>query len=899
MAASRSGESQVHSPLLGTKLRAPVDVRDHRERPRLSAQLDRGLDDRTRLTLLSAPPGYGKTVTVAGWLEARGMPRAWLSLDPADNDIARLAHYLAAALRSVRPEAGAVTAGLFSPGSNTTPDFVGAVLVDAMAATDEPFVLVLDDYHVITAEPVQRLVRFLIEHGPPFARLVLLTREDPPLPLARLRAHGRLVELRADDLRYSVDEASAYLADAGLALEPDLIARLVERTEGWIAGLQLAAISLRERPDAAALVDAFSGSQRFVLDYLADEVLDCVDGDLRSFLIRTSIAERFDVGLCRVLSGRDDVDALLTRAERANLFLVPLDTERRWYRYHHLFADYLRALLAEDERRELHERAADYLEGRGLVPAAIDHALAAGSLDRAVGLIEREATATFEAGELPTLLGWLDALSDDRVAASGELVSLRGWALFLTGQLAAAKTCADGHPIAPGAAGPAEGRLSALRVVLDLFFPSEPGAGHLGQAALDLLGADDSVRTLTLLALGTARLSRGEWVAAIETLRPALDSARRTGQSMTAAAAATVLGLALVVIGSRSEAEALAHELLEEGPAPGSQAGAAAWFVVHWLLGIARYEAGDPPEARAELERGFAAAARFRLGRTFGLGVPDSYLALARQATGSPEAALETVRAVARDARAAGASRVVAQVAETEARIRLMQGDLAGAATWADRPMTNVEGGGTDPGRQPRDVMVARVRLAQRRSAEARSLLATARGEAEVANSVAELITIGILDATVAEATGRRAAARRSLEAAVRLAAPGGYVQRFVDDGRSVAHLLPLVRKASPAFVDRVIAAVAAAAASGRPAPPAPRGGPLWAGAAGQLLEPLTARELDVLRLMAEGATNADIADRLAFSLGTAKWHVGNVRAKLGVTNRTAALVRAQELGLV
>ena len=319
--------------------------------------------------------------------------------------------------------------------------------------------------------------------------------------------------------------------------------------------------------------------------------------------------------------------------------------------------------------------------------------------------------------------------------------------------------------------------------------------------------------------------------------------------------------------------------------------------MVHWLLGIARYEAGDPPEARAELERGFTAAARFGLVRTFGLGVPDAYLALARQATGSPEAALETVHAVARDARATGAIRVVAQAAETEARIRLMQGDLAAAAAWADRPMTNVDGGVTDPQRQPRDVMVARVRLAQSRSAEARSLLAAARDEAEAANSVAELITIGILDAAVAEATGRRAAARRSLEAAVRLAAPGGYVQRFVDDGRSVAHLLPLVRKASPAFVDRVIAAVVDAGGPGRAG--ARIGRAVWQDATGQLLEPLTARELDVLRLMAEGATNADIASRLAVSLGTAKWHVGNVRAKLGVANRTQALVRAQELGLV
>jgi len=896
MASLRSGESQARSPLVGTKLRAPVEVRDYRERSRLSAQLDAALDDTTRLTLLSAPPGYGKTVAVTGWLATRGGPFGWLSLDPADNDLARFARYLAAALRPVRPDAGAAMLGLFGPGTNPTPDLVGAIVVDAMAASDAPFVLVLDDYHVVTAEPIQRLVRFLIEHGPPFVHLVLLAREDPQLPLARLRAHGRLVELRADDLRYTVEEASAYIVDADVVLEPDLVERLVGRTEGWIAGLQLAAISLRDRPDAATLVEAFGGSQRFVLDYLADEVLGQVDDDLRSFLVQTSIAERFDAGLSRALTGRDDAEALLARAERTNLFLVALDAERRWYRYHRLFADYLRAQLTDDERRALHGRAATYLEAHSLGPEAIDHALAAGSLDRAIELIEREARATFEAGEFATLFGWLEALPAASVSANEELVSLQGWALFLTGQMAAARRCVDSHPIAPGSPGPAEGRLYALRALLASFFPGEPGATDLARAGLALLGEDDPVRALTLFALGTAKLAQGDWSGAIETLRPALETARRTGQSMTAAASATMLGVGLIATGARPEAEALSREVIEGSPGSGSPGRPATWFLVHWLLGLARYEAGDLVEARVELERGYAAATRFGLARQ-SLGAVVPYLALVRQATGSPEASLDAVRAVARDARAAGMTRVAAQAAETEARIRLLQGDLDAAATWAAQTRADADRGASDAWGRPRDLTIARIRLAQSRPAEARSLLAAARAAAETDHSVAELITIGILEAAVAEAAGRHASARRSLEAGVRLAAPGGYVQRFVDDGRGVAHLLPLVRKASPAFVDRVIAAVADAGGPRRAA--ARVGRKVWQDGSGQVLEPLTARELDVLRLMAQGATNAVIADRLGVSLGTAKWHVGNVRAKLGVANRTAALVRAQELGLV
>ena len=767
-----------------------------------------------------------------------------------------------------------------------------------IASVDAQFVLVLDDYQVVSAEQVHRLVRFLIERGPPFAHLVILTRADPPLPLARLRAHGRLVEVRADDLRCNSQEASAYLAAAGVSLAPELVEHLLDRTEGWIAGLQLAAISLRDRPDAAALIESFHGSRRFVLDYLADEVLAGLDDDLRSFLVRTSVADRFTPELCRELTGREDAALLLDRVQRANLFLVPLDADGRWYRYHRLFADYLRSQLGEDERRHLHELAADYFVRAGSDTEAIAHLLAAGSVDRAFDLVERVARQTFDAGELATLLGWLDALPPERVASNVELVSFRGWALFLTGQIAAAKAAADGHPLAPGSRGQAEGRLYALRALLAPFFPGESDAENLARAGLELLGKDDSIRALTLLALGTALLAAGEWASALETLRPALDAARHTGQPMAVVTAVTMLGLGLNAIGARPEAETLCRGMLEESAGQRGREGDGSWYLARWLLGLVRYEAGDLIEARRELERGYAAAARFGFARQ-SLGALVSYLALARQATGSPEAALEAVRAVARDARAAGMTRVATQAAETEARIRLLQGDLTGAAQWADRPMTGArEGHASDLWQGPRDLTIARIRLAQSRATEARSLLGPAKAAAEATGSVAELITIGVLDAAVAERTGRRAAARRALEEAVRLASPGGYVQRFLDDGKSIAYLLPLVRKASPAFVDQVIAAFDAS--SGSPGAASPRAGRLvWRDEHGQLLETLTARELDVLQLMAQGATNAAIADRLAVSLGTAKWHVGNVRAKLGATNRTQALVRAQKLGLV
>jgi len=848
------------------------------------------------LTLLSAPPGYGKTVAVTGWLASRGLAHAWLSLDPADDDLARFTRYLAAALRPVRAGAAEVMTGLFGPGTSPSPDLVGATLLEAMAARDDPFALVLDDYHAISSEPIQKLVRVLIERGPPFVHPILLTREDPLLPLARLRAHRQLVELRADDLRYTTEEAGAYLADAELRLEPQLVGRLVERTEGWIAGLQLATISLRDRADPAAVIEAFGGSQRFVLDYLADEVLGLVDDELRTFLIQTSVAERFTAELCRQLTGREDAEALIARAEMTNLFLVALDAERRWYRYHHLFADYLRSLLTSDERRELHERAADYFERYGHGAEAIEHALSAGSIDRAVRLIEREGRAAFEAGELTTLMRWLDALPPDSVSASRELVWLRAWALFETGRLAAAVAMAESHLATAAPRGPAEGRLLVLLALLATV--TRPDAEELAHEALELVGGDTYFRSLAVEAAGYAALARGDYRTAVGTMRQALGLARQVGHPMAVLPAVNPLGHALVLTGERGAAEGLCRQVLAQYADPEGRPPPIAWSA-RVVLGIARYEANDVVEARRELEAGFAAAAGLGIGRPT-LGWAVAYLALARLASGEPEAALEALRISERDARVTGMD-LPSLAGETEARVRLRQGDVAAAVAWADRAIPVVPQASTlvEIVRSSLEVSLARVRLAQGKPAEARVLLARARASFEAWNAVADLITADILGAAAADSGGSRSEALTALGSAVRLAAPGGYVRRFVDDGRGVSQLLPLVRKGAPDFVDVLIAALVAEPAVVPSQPRKTHGPSLWESPQGELLETLTARELEVLRLMAAGASNAAIASGLSVSLGTAKWHVGHVLAKLDATNRTQALVRAQGLGLV
>ena len=570
--------------------------------------------------------------------------------------------------------------------------------------------------------------------------------------------------------------------------------------------------------------------------------------------------------------------------------------KRRWYRYHRLFADYLRSQLGEDERRQLHERAADWFERAGLESEAIDNALAAGSVDRAIRLVERAARPAFEAGELATLLGWLEALPADRVAMSADLVSLHAWTLFETGQVAAALAQAGRHLASSGARGPAEGRLLILQALMATV--TGPDAEDLAIEGLELVGDDPLFRSFGLLAEGLAALARGEYRPAVEILRAGFEEALRAGNPMAVIPAVNPLGHALAVAGLRGEAETICRTVLAQQADGQGRPRPLAW-PARVVLGIVRFEANDLVEARFELEAGFEAARQMGVGRPV-LGWAIPYLALVRLACGEPEAALEALRTSQRDVRTTGMA-LPGLASEIEARIMLRQQDVAGAGRWADRATPDAPPGSPllEVLQRSMDVTIARVRLAQGRHDEARQLLARTRVAQEASGAVADLISIGVLEAVGAEAAGHRAEALRALRRAVELGAPGDYIRRFVDDGRSLVDLLPLVRPAAPEFVDGLIAAFAAGPTEAGAAKRYGRGTSLWTGADGQLLETLTARELDVLRLMAQGASNADIAAGLTVSLGTAKWHVGHVIAKLGATSRTQALVRAQQVGLV
>jgi LuxR family maltose regulon positive regulatory protein len=431
----------MSTPILTTKLYIPAPRLNVVLRPRLIERLNEGLHG--KLTLISAPAGFGKTTLVSAWVAACQRPTAWLSLDEGDNDPTRFLAYLVAALHTIAPNVGeGVLAVLQSPQSPPTESILTALL-NEIATIPDNFVLVLDDYHVIEATPVDTALTFLLEHLPPQMHLLIATREDPQLPLARLRARGQLTELRAADLRFTPDEAAEFLKEVmGLNLSAEEIAALETRTEGWIAGLQMAALSMQGRADATSFIKSFTGIHHFVLDYLVEEVLQRQPDRIRSFLLQTSILDRLSGPLCDAVTGEEDGRGMLEALERGNLFVVPLDDERQWYRYHHLFADVLQARSIEEQSNQdppLHRRASEWYEQNGLRADAIRHALAAEDFERAAGLVELAWPAMRRSRQEATLLGWVKALPDELVRARPVLSVVYAWALLDGGELEAAE----------------------------------------------------------------------------------------------------------------------------------------------------------------------------------------------------------------------------------------------------------------------------------------------------------------------------------------------------------------------------------------------------------------------------------------------------------------------------
>jgi LuxR family maltose regulon positive regulatory protein len=907
--------------LLATKLHVPWVKPGYVARRRLIDQLNDGAGQ--DLILVSAPAGFGKTTLLAEWCAEHPEVVAWLSLDRGDNDPARFWRHVAAAVDRVHPGTAERAEGMLGPGSGSL-DGVVTALINEVAGDGSELIAVLDDYHVIEHPRVHASMAFLLEHLPPGMQVVIASRSDPPLPLPRIRVSGRLTEVRAADLRFTRGETVELLRETvGTATADESAGALTDRTEGWVAGLQLAALSLRTRP-AEAFVAGFSGNHRYVLDYLAEEVLDQQPAEVRTFLIETSIVDRLSGELCDAVTGRSDGQAMLEHIERANLFLIPLDDIRQWWRYHHLFSDLLQARLA-DERPErvvaLHRAAAAWHDDHDLADEAVQHALAAGDPSWAARLVERHADTRLQLCEGTTLRRWLEALPGALVAsrprlllAEANLALVSGDTEAFEGPFVAAERAVAAAPDAiEEPYEPSGGRAASL-------LSNVPAAMALGRAHLAELSGDAEATTefalqaqhlldasdwmldiLTRAHVAVAALLGGRLEEAEAGFLDEIALCRRTGERVVLGRAAELCGLAQRFAGRLDDALAT-FRLALEGMVTPSQASPPAAGRVHAGMADIAYQRNDLTASMRTLDdaidecRQLADAIN---GSPQPLANALATLAWVRHAQGDAVGARAAMAEAVDNAPAPDVTSLLNPVPAQAARLQLAHGDIDAAARWAEMRGLTPDATASFP-REPEYLVLARVLIALDRENEAVAMLD--RFAVEARDRAGSLIEIGTLRALALSRAGRAREAMDALADAVARARRGGWVRVFLDEGEPMVALLQRLADRQVGEVPRsdAIRWDAAAMLRAHASPPWSRSdSSLRRQATSELIEPLTEREIEVLQLLATGRPNREIAAELFVTLDTIKKHVTHIFEKLGVTNRTEAAARARSLGLL
>jgi LuxR family maltose regulon positive regulatory protein len=883
-------------------------------RPRLIERLNEGLH--RKLTLICAPAGFGKTTLISEWVGGIERPTAWLSLDEGENDPARFLVYLVAALQTIAAHIGEGVLGVLQSPQPPPTESILTALLNEITTLPDNVVLVLDDYHVIDAKPVDLALSFLLEHLPPQMHLVMATREDPQLPLARLRAQGDLTELRAADLRFTPAEAAGFLNQVmGLSLSAADIAALEDRTEGWIAGLQLAALSMRGREDIPGFIRAFAGDNRYVVDYLVEEVLQRQPEPVRSFLLQTAILERLNGPLCDAVTGQEEGNARLEALERGNFFVVPLDDQRHWYRYHHLFGEVLSAhLLAEqpDQVSLLHRRASAWYEQNGLLGDAIRHALATKDFERAANLVELAVPALRRSRQEAVVLGWLKALPEELLRARPVLSVYYAGALLLKGELEGVEarlrdaerwldTKADlnERPEAPSAKmvvvdegefrGLA-GSIAMYRAAMALAVGDVPDTIEYARRALDLVPEDDHLRRGAAAGLlGLAYWTKGDLEAAHRSYTDCMAHLRMAGYISDVIGCAIALADIRIVQGRLREAMSTYERGLQLSTTQGGSV----------LRGTADMHVGLSDLYR---ERGDLDAATQHLLRSEALGVHTGLpqnryrwcvaLARIREVEGDLDGALDLLHEAER-LYVSDFFPNVRPVAALKTRMWVAQGRLGEALGWV-----------RERGLSAHDdlsyllefahITLARVLLARYASdradgsiLEAMRLLERLLQAAEDGGRTGSVIEILVLQALALQMHGDLPAALVALNRALTLAEPEGYVRMFVDEGPPMAVLLKKAAKhaAAPNYVRQLLSAF------GKAEDTTP---------VKQIsIESLSERELEVLRLLRTELNGPEMARELRVSLNTLRTHTKNIYGKLGVNNRRAAVRHAEELELL
>jgi LuxR family transcriptional regulator, maltose regulon positive regulatory protein len=939
--------------VLATKLYIPSPRPSIVLRPRLIERLNAALVSGSKVTLISAPAGFGKTTLISEWLVNYDRPVAWLSLDEGDNDPIRFLTYLITALqtlalREAEGMAANIGAGVLAVLHASQPqpppiELLLTELLNEITTIHPDFILVLDDYHLTDSKPVDKALTFLIEHLPPQLHLVIATREDPHLPLARLRVRGQLTELRAADLRFTPEEAGTFLNQMmNLNLSVENINALEARTEGWIAGLQLAALSMQGNEDISSFIKSFTGSHRFVLDYLIEEVLEHQSKTIQTFLLYTSILDRMCGPLCDAVlsppsaSGQETLEYL----EHTNLFIVPLDNERRWYRYHHLFVDLLRqrlqrnsTLIAGKEKGAVHElnrRASEWYERNGLAADAIHHALAGQDFGRAATLIEKTVPEIRKNRQEATVmeLGWLKALPDELIHVRPVLSVAYAYALFGGGELEAVEDwLRDAErwlDTTAGFHGQPDPHLTGMVVVDEKEFRRLPGMIAMLRTAQALARSDlpetvKNARQVLELALdgdhlllggaastlGLAAWTSGDLDAARQMITDGMANVRRAGYITPAIGNAITLADIQIVQGCLHEAMSTYQQALHWATAPGapsrSMRGAAD---MHVGISSLCYEHNDLNAATQHLLTSQS------LGEL--AGMPQNpyrwcaAMARIREAQGDLDGALDLLDQAER-LYVANFSPNVRPIAARKARVWVAQGRLDEALGWARAQGLSVENE-LSYLREFDHITLARVLLTCNRSdhayvsiSEVMRLLERLLKAAEAGGRMGSMIEILVLQAMAYHAQGDLSSALKPLRKALTLAKPEDYLRIFVDEGEAMRLLLENQSRNRDHplsdYVAKLLAAFPQPVAAQKSARPGPARAIIHQKS--DWIEPLSERELEVLKLLRSDLSGPEIAFQLSVSINTFRTHTKNIFIKLGVNDRRAAVRRSEELNLI
>ena len=845
--------------------------------------------------IISAPPGFGKSTLLAAWIAQSGDEKtAWYSLDEDDNDPARFFGYIAASLQTVEPDSVHQLVSLLDAGSANPRELTVALLNDLSEFSSKSVVLVLDDYHHIMQQPIHDAVAYLIDHLPNNIHLVFISRADPPLPLGRWRVRGQLTEIRADDLRFTEEEAAQFLNQTmRLSLTAEDIQTLESRTEGWAAGLQLAALSLQKSANPSEVISAFAGSNRYVAEYLTDEVLSRQSETLREFLLKTSILERFNASLCDHVLEVSNSESMLAELERANLFIIPLDSDSNWFRYHHLFADLLRRRLAQADQNEIaiiHHRAAEWFEKNNFLLDAVRHWIAANKPERVAALMEHTLSQTWGQVELAGLMKRVETLPEAVLAEYPSLSAFWGWSWFWLGYdnekilplLERAEKNLQGKPNANHFIG----RFNVIRsYLLRAVNTDSPAAALLGKQALEQLAEEDLLwRGFAELNIAASVHSMGNDIAqAEEAYGETVRLCQMAGDFTTAWIAACVRVQVVTERGELGRAITLNTQLLDGVQRKGGTSTVRGW--VHINQAGLMYQVNDLEAAWRETN------ITIELEKRTGI-VPDVELRLFALLTklehlrGDESAARHAANELINRMKRGGVTNAIDRADSIYAELMFRLGDWSAFNAWAQTYR---------PPPQPlffpyrlATLMYARYLIRQKAWDESRRLLEEQARLAHEAGHVEYEMEIGIGLSILEKEAGCSSESTQALMQALRIGAAGGYVRAFVDEGEAMKNLLAQAQRSTKdealrTYITKLLDAFEKSIAVDQ----------------SSLIEPLTEREIEVLTLIAEGLSNPEIAEKLVLSVGTVKTHVKHIYGKLGVDDRVKAASMAREMKLI